>query len=272
MSGTVSFTKMSGTGNDFIVVDNTRGTHDLNWSDFARTFCPRRTSVGADGVLVLEAGTDTDFNYHIFNADGSEAEMCGNGARCAAAFAVARGIAPARMRFTTLAGIIEAEVCDHEVAIHMTDPINLRRDVPVEFDGHCANITQIDTGVPHAIWFVDDVNNVDLDTLGRAVRYHEAFQPAGTNVDFVEVVDSDHINVRTYERGVEAETLACGTGSVASALITHLSGRAPHSPVHVHMPGGDLKIAFTPDDQGYHDVWLIGPTVTVYHSELTLPA
>ncbi|MFY9399361.1 MAG: diaminopimelate epimerase [Desulfomonilia bacterium] len=266
----MGFTKMSGTGNDFMVIDAFHHPLDMDWSAFARRYCPRKVSVGADGVLVLSPSEEADFRYRIFNADGSEAEMCGNGARCAAAFALKHGIAGRSMRFSTLAGIVEARVNPNDVSVKVTDPRDLKPGIVLDVDGRTVEVHHVNTGVPHTIWFTDDLDVLPVDSLGRAVRMHPFFAPAGTNVDFVMVSGGNAVRVRTYERGVEAETLACGTGAVASAIVSHATGRVNASPVSVSMPGGSLSIEFTPKNGGYGDVWLTGAVSFVYTGTLEL--
>ncbi|HNY64993.1 MAG TPA: diaminopimelate epimerase [Deltaproteobacteria bacterium] len=260
----IEFTKMSGTGNDFIVVDAFNAPIDVDWSRFAATFCPRRTGVGVDGLLILSRNDSVDFTYRIFNADGSEAEMCGNGARCAAAFAVRHGIAGDSMSFSTLAGIVQARVNPSNVSIRVTDPKDLVRGRGIDVDGRTVDVWSVNTGVPHAIVFTDDLEGVPVDVLGRAVRYHEAFAPAGTNVDFVQALGGNRIRVRTYERGVEGETLACGTGAVASAIISHAAHKVSGSSVEVGMPGGDLTIGLSIHHGEYRDVWLTGEVSFIF--------
>jgi diaminopimelate epimerase len=260
----IAFTKMSGTGNDFIVVDAFHQPIEADWSRFASTFCPRRTGVGVDGLLVLSPNDKVDFTYRIFNADGSEAEMCGNGARCAAAFAVRHGIAGKSMAFSTLAGIVEARVNPEDVSIRVTDPRDLRKDISIDVDGRPYQVWFVNTGVPHAIVFTDCIDEVPVDSLGRAIRHHAAFSPSGTNVDFVQKASGSSIRVRTYERGVEGETLACGTGAVASAVVSHAAGKVSGSPVEVGMPGGNLKIGLSTDHGEYRDVWLTGEVSFIF--------
>ncbi len=268
---TMEFTKMSGTGNDFIVIDSFHQPVDIDYARFARKYCARKISVGADGVLVLGPGDGTvDFTYRIFNADGTEAEMCGNGARCAAAFAVKRSIAGEHMRFRTLAGIVEARVNPGDVSIRVTEPHGLRKDIAITVDGREAVVHHVNTGVPHAVWFISEIEGFPVDSVGRAVRTHPIFAPAGTNVDFVQVTGPGSIRVRTYERGVESETLACGTGAVASAIVSHAAGRVGASPVRVSMPGGNLNIDFTLKNGDYSDVWLTGEVSFVYTGTLAL--
>ncbi len=260
----ITFTKMSGTGNDFILLNNSTADLALDWPALARRYCHRRLGIGADGVIVLAPSQDADFTMRIFNADGSEAEMCGNGARCAAAFAVDQGLAASTMRFSTLAGLIEARVQPGVVSLKMTNPHSLEGKIHIAIDDKDYVLYCLDTGVPHAILFTEDVDSMQVDTLGRAIRYHRMFAPGGTNADFVQVIDRDHIKVRTYERGVEAETLACGTGATASAILSHAYKGVRDKPVHVRMPGGDLMIDFSLENGQYKNVWLIGGVETVF--------
>ncbi len=266
----LSFTKMSGAGNDFIVVNNIKGRFDLDWPAFAQKYCALKTGIGADGVVVLDKDADTNFAFRIFNADGSEAEMCGNGARCAAAFALDQGIAGKTMRFRTLAGVIEGRINDADAAIKMTDPSGLRTGITISVNSRIMTLHSINTGVPHAVVVTEHIEDEPVDELGRAIRYHDQFKPAGTNVDFVQVMPEGRIRVRTYERGVEAETYACGTGAVASAIICNELGKLSGPPVHVHMKGGVLKIDFTKMNKAYRDVWLMGPVMTVFTGEVIL--
>jgi diaminopimelate epimerase len=264
----VFFTKMSGAGNDFIVVNNVKNPVHLEWQAFAIRSCTLKTGIGADGVIVLSEDTDTDFTFRIFNADGSEAEMCGNGARCAALFAHQQGIAKTPMRFKTLAGIIGARIDGEDVAIEMTEPFGLETDISLDVFGKRLIVHFINTGVPHVIIFSDAIDNEPVADLGPAIRFHSRFLPAGTNVDFVQVLDNNRIRVRTYERGVENETLACGTGAVASAIISKHLGKVTGTPVLVTMKGGELKIDFTKQGNHYTQVWLMGPVDTVFTGEV----
>jgi diaminopimelate epimerase len=198
--------------------------------------------------------------------------MCGNGARCAARFAYMHGIAPARMRFETLAGIIEAHVSDVDVSVKMTEPRDLQMDREIMVDDKAVVLHSVDTGVPHAVLFVDDIEQVDVCARGSRIRHHEAFMPAGTNVNFVQKQDGA-FKVRTYERGVENETLACGTGATACALIAALRDQAA-SPVEIITSGGDrLSIIFdVKDGMSADNVFLKGPAHVVYKGELNAEA
>jgi diaminopimelate epimerase len=265
------FVKMSGTGNDFILIDHrdARIAPEL-MPEFARLVCRRRFSVGADGLILIENSDEADFRWRFFNGDGSEAEMCGNGARCAARFAYMQGIAPAYMRFATLAGIIEAKVADVNVSVLMTPPKNFQLERKVVLADRTLLLHSVDTGVPHAVLFVDDFAEVDICVLGREIRFHQDFMPAGTNVNFVQFLEEGALKVRTYERGVENETLACGTGATAAALLAAVLGRAA-SPVAIVTSGGDrLTISFDlREGPAAVNVFLKGPAHVIYSGELT---
>lgn len=264
----ITFSKMSGTGNDFILIDHRTPFLDREeMPGFARGVCERRVSAGADGLILIENSDTADFRWQFLNGDGSWAEMCGNGARCAARFAFALGIAPERMRFETVAGVIEAEVTDQSVKIKMTPPNGLRLEEIIEVNGQGKVVHSLNTGVPHAVLFMDDVQQAPVLELGRSIRFHEHFQPAGTNVNFVQQGGNGLI-VRTYERGVEGETLACGTGAVAAAIIAGILGKvAP--PVAVTTSGGEqLIIHYRLAGQEISEVYLEGPARFIYEGQL----
>ena len=267
------FVKMSGTGNDFILIDHRQPSiHPEAMAEFAGLVCRRKFSVGADGLILIEDSEQADFRWRFFNADGSVAEMCGNGARCAARFAYMQGIAPARMRFETIAGIIEANVADINVSVKMTSPKDFRLHRKIEVEKKNITLHSVDTGVPHTVIFVDEIDEVDVCALGSRIRHHEAFMPAGTNVNFIGR-HRDGFKVRTYERGVEDETLACGTGATACALMAALLEKAG-SPVDIITSGGDrLTILFDLQDGPIADnVFLKGPAHVIYKGELTAEA
>jgi len=267
----IVFFKMSGHGNDFIIIDNTDGNLSLDWQNYASLWCRRRLSIGANGLLVIEQSKRADFRLRIFNSDGSEAEMCGNGARCAAGFAFEQGIADSLMTFETVAGIIRAKVADDTTSIQLTDPKWERERIELDIDGETLTLYCVNTGVPHAVVFVDgvfDLPDEELKRKGSLIRFHRAFEPEGTNVNFVEIAGPGNIHVRTYERGVEEETMACGTGATASALIIHLYGDGGNPPFTVKVPGGILKIDFNKIDSHINDVWLTGRVTWAYRGEL----
>ncbi|MGI6656156.1 MAG: diaminopimelate epimerase [Desulfobulbus sp.] len=271
----IPFWKMSGAGNDFILIDHRKPLVAREMMpEFARRVCRRKFSVGADGLFFLEPSEHADFKWRFFNADGSEGEMCGNGARCVARFAYMHGMASARMRIETLAGIIEASVADTLVTIKMTHPHSFHFDRQIEVAGELFMVHSVNTGVPHAVIFVDDIDRTDVPGLGRQLRNHPVFAPAGTNVDFIGHC-ADGLKIRTYERGVEDETLACGTGAVAAALVAAAKGMAD-SPVSLTTAGGDeLTVQFTAPnsaDPETGQVLLKGPTRLVFKGELTSEA
>ena len=265
----VPFVKMQGSGNDFVLIDNRPGILDPeNLGDFIRGVCRRSRSVGADGLILLEASDRADFRWHFFNADGSRAEMCGNGSRCAARWAHRLGMAPASLTFETDAGLIAARVNGRRVRVRMTDPSPVEKDIQIAMNGSDLRLQFVNTGVPHAVEFVEDLEGRDVAGAGRFVRNHGRFQPAGTNVNFVRTEDRHRVAVRTYERGVEEETLACGTGAVASALVSAEMGYAD-SPVGVLTRSGEiLEISFKKEGERYTDVCLEGETALVYEGSL----
>ncbi len=229
MNVTIPFTKMVGTGNDFIVVDTLY--HPLpalkgEWPEVTRALCDRHTAIGADGVLVLEPSASANVKMRLFNPDGSEAEMCGNGARCVALYVKSKRRGREQpVTIETAAGVLEATVHDDRVAIRMTDPTALQLELELDVDSRRIRLGSVNTGVPQVVVSVERLEEVDVVGLGRALRHHRAFAPQGTNVNFIQA-DAGHpdrLRVRTYERGVEKETLACGTGLAASAMIYALS-------------------------------------------------
>lgn len=261
----LEFSKMSASGNDFIVIDNRTGRVNKRFQDlseFAKKVCRVHHSVGADGVILIENSREQDFSWRFFNADGSEAEMCGNGGRCAARFAYTNGIAKEKMAFETIAGVIRAEVHGAKIKLQLTKPTELKLDYPVCLEDKELFVSSVNTGVPHAALLVSDIDHVPVEELGRMIRYHKIFGEKGTNVNFVEVKDKKNVKVRTYERGVEGETLACGTGAVASAVILMEKGLVKN-PVNIHTRGGEvLKIYMD------NDVYLEGDAKMIYVGNL----
>jgi len=271
----IHFYKMTGTGNDFIVIDNRKRIIDADHChDFVRGVCRPRVSIGADGVILIENDPDVDFRWRVFNSDGSEPEMCGNGARCAARFAYLTGIVDMpRMSFRTRAGIISAELLDTKVKVQMPAPRDLRRNLEADLKGRPFALDFINTGVPHAVCFLKNekkLNSINIARLGHALRNHESFHPEGTNVDFAFIENSHRLSVRTYERGVEGETLACGTGAIASALLAAVRGQV-ESPVDVRVRSGEtLTVYFRKTDGSvpFEDVCLEGNVLVVYEADL----
>ncbi|AEH51397.1 diaminopimelate epimerase [Pseudothermotoga thermarum] len=259
----IPFTKMNGAGNDFIVFDNRDGILDnLDLKAFVKKICDRRFSLGADGVLVLENSKIADFSMRYFNSDGSEAEMCGNGARCIARFAYLKGVAKEKMIFETKAGLYEAEVVEDRVRVKFPDVdlSKIQLDQSYKFSEELEKYHFATVGVPHTVFYVDDFSNLTHEKiveLGRKVRYCTEIFPKGANVNFVKVIDENTIAVRTYERGVEDETYACGTGAVSCAIVSTLLGKVK-PPVVVKVLGGTLKVHFKIEGQKTTEIFLEG--------------
>ena len=253
----VAFVKMHGAGNDFVMVDDRAGTFPTDDPAFIARLANRPDGIGCEGVILVRTSETADFAMRFFNPDGSEADLCGNGARCVAAFAHAVGAAPsAQMRFETRAGLVAADVLDDgRVRVALPDPKDLRENF-------------VNSGVPHAIVPVEDLAGTDVDGEGRRIRWSQAFQPAGANVDFVRWTGPSSLNIRTYERGVEAESFACGTGAVAAAVV----GVAQYGlsfPVSVRtVRGCTLVIDGVRDGAHVRGITLTGPVATVFRGEI----
>lgn len=268
------FYKMNGAGNDFIVIDN----RDLSISldeDTIAALCDRHRGIGADGLLAVEpAEKGADYKFRYYNADGGEAEMCGNGARCFGFFTAhlsGEEELPSSVSFETIAGTLTAEIVGDDVRIAMSEPKDLELKTNAQIENFHDDIHFLNTGVPHAVSFVEDLENLDVFAHGHAIRNHPHFAPGGTNANFAKVLSPGHIAIRTYERGVEDETLACGTGMVACALIHHLLTGA-ESPVSVDVEGGDtLSIGFVKTgDTTFANVTLTGPADFVFEGEIEI--
>ncbi len=264
----ISFTKMTGSGNDFIFMNGMDGSCSWVDSTWVREICRRALSVGADGVVVLEKDDTYDFAWRFFNSDGTIAEMCGNASRCAARFAYEKGIAGPTMTFSTLAGPIRAEVKGRRVKVQLTRPKLHDPDVRLEVEGQAYDLFYIDTGVPHVVFEVEDIKEFPLVEVGRKIRFHEKFGPAGTNVNIVTVTGDNALAIRTYERGVEDETLACGTGSVAAALMMSMK-KGFVSPVSVLAASGEeLTISWEGEIGSWAPVFFEGEVRFVYEGWL----
>lgn len=267
----IPFYKIQGSGNDFILIDDRRSVlKGKNLRDLAMAVCHRHYSVGADGLIVILPSKKADFKWRFFNADGSEANMCGNGARCAARFAHLRKIAKKDMAFETRAGIIHAQVKPATVKVQLTGAAGQRMNISVPLESGLRMGHFIDTGVPHLVYLSKDLENEDVDRIGRTTRYHELFKPAGTNVNMVQIQGRHRLRIRTYERGVEGETLACGTGSVAAALIAGSLG-AVSSPVEVLTWGGEkLIVSFEREAETFNTIHLEGEARVICEGMLYL--
>ena len=260
---------MHGAANDFILVDDRAQTfpaQDRNW--IAR-ISARRTGVGCEGVLLIQPSAKANFRMRFFNPDGGEADMCGNGARCIARLAHEIGAAPASMSIETPAGIVRADVRGNEVLLHMTEPKDWRMSRTLTIDNQPLACSFVNTGVPHAVVSVENLDAIDVQKMGSRIRYHADFAPAGTNANFIQVTGPDSLRVRTYERGVEGETLACGTGMTACGLIAGKLGLV-RAPVKITPASGDLlQVNYELTADGARNVTLLGPAVHVFRGELS---
>jgi diaminopimelate epimerase len=264
------FTKMNGAGNDFIMIDNRTGDVRLSAEQIVR-ICDRHRGVGADGILLIEpAQNGADFRMRYYNSDGGEAEMCGNGARCFARFAKRVANAPDQMSFETPAGVIGARLEGDQVRLTMSEPRGLRFDLEVSAGGKEWRAHFINSGVPHVVVPVTKIADVDVKGNGASIRQHEMFAPAGANVNFIEKRGARAIAIRTYERGVENETLACGTGVVASALVFAAMEKVK-GPISVLVKGGsELSVGFERDSDEFRKVTLTGPAEFVFEGTMEI--
>ena len=265
------FTKMNGAGNDFVLIDNRSGAHKLSPRQIT-SICDRHRGVGADGVLLVEAPAGkADFRMRYYNSDGGEAEMCGNGARCFTRFVNKITGGFSEVRFETPAGIIEAQIDGELVKLALSQPHDLVLRRSLDISGFKLSTHSINTGVPHVVTFVDDIESTPVQHWGAQIRYHPAFQPNGTNANFIKEIEPGKIAIRTYERGVESETLACGTGVTAAGLIYAALSDAT-SPVRLLVRGGDwLEVGFRRAGAGFEDVTLKGPASFVFEGSIEIP-
>lgn len=267
----LQFAKMNGAGNDFILLDNRDERLQLTPEQIVR-ICDRHRGVGADGVLAVipcRSG-EADWAWEFYNSDGGSAEMCGNGARCFARYVQRLTGVANELTFLTGAGVIKAVFCGDRVTVNLTEPRDVRLADKIHLPEGTETVHSVNTGVPHAVLFVEDADRAMVQLLGAQIRYHSHFAPKGTNVNFVQLLGPNRIRVRTYERGVEGETLACGTGVTASALITARINRF-RSPVAVQVQGGDtLEVSFRDEGVRFADVRLTGPADFVFDGQIDL--
>lgn len=281
----IDFVKAVGSGNDFIIIDSRRGRLPLansQLSDFVRRMCLRKKSIGADGVLVLENSKIADVRMRVFNPDGGEVEMCGNGARCVALYKIKNfrktslcGREKSNIKNITIetkTGLLVAEMTNkNRVKLKMPEPKGIKLDFNLEVNGRDYKVSYINTGVPHIVLFIEEIDRIDVLGLGGNIRYHSQFQPAGTNVNFVEQIDSQNIRIRTYERGVEGETLACGTGAVASGIVASYRLKVKNSQHKINIltqSGETLRVYFSQENDKVSNVWLEGGAEIVYRGRM----
>ena len=266
----INFVKMTGCGNDFIVIDNRfNKLAGLKISSLVKKVCAPKVSIGADGVLLLQKSRTADIRMRIFNPDGTEVDMCGNGARCLALFAKrCQAVKKDEFSLETNAGILEAKVTGNKVKLKLSRPHSLRFKFDLKIKNKKCQVSYINTGVPHVVYITKNVDKFNVEETGKLIRYHKEFAPAGTNADFVQFGSGNQITLRTYERGVEAETLACGTGSAASAIIaSKIKGLS--SPITVNVRSGDkLKIYFKAKAGIYTNVYLEGLAEIIFEGTI----
>ena len=260
----IEFTKMSGAGNDFIFLGPEYASFAVRAQELARQLCARRASVGADGLVIIDT-TGGGIFMHYFNSDGSEASFCGNGARCLVLFCAVKGIAKGRIEFRSRSGSHTGEVVDRGVRIGMRPP-HFIRDLVIGDGGEEYHVFLVEAGVPHAVVFTEDVRRVDVEHVGHAIRHNRIFGTEGTNVDFVEPEGGEPFAIRTYERGVETETLACGSGCVAAACALRLKGCADRL-VSLRVASGDVLSVELPETES-DDAYLVGPARIVFEGQV----
>lgn len=258
----IPFYKYQGTGNDFVMIDNRQQLISKNNTKLIKKLCDRKFGIGGDGLILLENPEvdGDDFKMVYFNADGNESSMCGNGGRCLVAFAKFLGIIENEATFTAIDGPHKATINDHEVSLQMQNLSEIKQ---------LGNAAFLDTGSPHHVVFTKNVTDLDVKKEGAVIRYSDEYLSAGgTNVNFVDMQEENTFLVRTYERGVEDETLSCGTGVTAVALAAHASGKANGNIVKLIVPGGELSVSFKKENEIYTDVWLTGPAEQVFKGEI----
>ncbi|HOV21538.1 MAG TPA: diaminopimelate epimerase [bacterium] len=257
----IKFSKIVGSGNDFVVIDN-RKFLIKERNKFAISVCDRKFGVGADGLLLLENSTDADFKMRIFNPDGSEPEMCGNGLRCIIKFAYDEGIKrKKKLTIETKSGILRGEIIGEEIKAELKIIGNYKLNIEVNLENKKIKGHFINTGVPHFVIITDNTDKIDIINDSRNIRYHKIFSPEGTNVDWITPENEKTIKIRTYERGVEDETLSCGTGSVASAIISYLLGYTKMPTKIIARSGEILTISF---DKNFSEIYLQGKVITTF--------
>lgn len=256
----IFFYKYQGTGNDFVMIDNRQDTFPKNYTKLIAHLCDRRFGIGADGLILLENHAELDFKMVYYNSDGNESSMCGNGGRCLVAFAKQMNVISDEATFEAVDGLHFATIDkDGIVSLQMTDV----EDVKVE-----NNYTFLNTGSPHHVTLVDDLQNFEVKSEGSKIRYSDLYGNAGSNVNFVKQLDNNIFSVRTYERGVEDETLSCGTGVTAVAIAMYKTGKSSSKEINLNVEGGKLKVKFDVENNKFTNVFLIGPATFVFEGTI----
>ncbi len=254
-----TFFKYQGTGNDFVMIDNRQNIFDKNNTKLIAHLCDRRFGIGADGLILLENDELSDFKMVYFNADGNQSSMCGNGGRCIVHFANYLGIINYEATFMAIDGLHKAKIVGNEIHLKMQDVLSVEKHQDYVF---------LNTGSPHHIELCQNVNQLNVKEEGSKIRYSDLYNEAGSNVNFTEKIDPSTFKVRTYERGVEDETLSCGTGVTAVALAMHYIGETEKNVLTIDTKGGALNVSFKQNNDAYKNIWLIGPATQVYKGEI----
>jgi diaminopimelate epimerase len=258
----LTFYKYQGTGNDFVMIDNRSQFFPKENKQLIKKLCDRRFGIGADGLILLENHADFDFKMVYYNSDGNESSMCGNGGRCLVAFAKQMGVVKNKAKFEAFDGYHFATIDDEGiVALQMKDVDAIKNE---------SNYTFLNTGSPHHVQLVNDLKNLDVKVEGAKIRYSDLYGNAGSNVNFVNQLANDIFAVRTYERGVEDETLSCGTGVTAVAIAMHQLGKTKNNIIDLNVEGGKLKVQFDEDNGSYTNVFLIGPATFVFEGKIEI--
>ena len=258
----LQFHKYQGTGNDFVIIDNRQLFFPKKNIQLIEKLCDRRFGIGADGLILLEHDAETDFKMVYYNSDGNESSMCGNGGRCIVAFAKQLGVIDNQTTFIATDGLHHATIDENQiVSLQMKDVTELKIENDYVF---------LNTGSPHHVTLVDDLLNYDIKSNGATIRYSDLYGNEGSNVNFVNQLDETHFSVRTYERGVEDETLSCGTGVTAVAIAMHALNKSNSNEINLNVQGGKLKVSFEKDNNCYIKVHLIGPATFVFKGEIKI--
>ncbi|MCB4809330.1 diaminopimelate epimerase [Tamlana sp. 62-3] len=254
-----TFYKYQGTGNDFVMIDNRSQTFDKNNTKQVAFLCDRRFGIGADGLILLENHPELDFKMVYYNADGNESTMCGNGGRCLVAFAKHLGVISDKAVFEAIDGLHHATIKNDIVSLQMLD-VNV-------VENHKTHVF-LNTGSPHHVQFEEAIDAFDIKSLGAKIRYGAPYNQAGSNVNFVKKISDSNFRLRTYERGVEDETLSCGTGATAVAIGMHYIGETEKNLIDLNVEGGKLQVSFDVENGAYKNVWLIGPAKFVFKGSI----
>lgn len=256
---TYTFFKYQGTGNDFVMIDNRHQIFDKNNTKLIEHLCDRRFGIGADGLILLENDDMSDFKMVYFNSDGNESSMCGNGGRCIMHFAHYLEIVDDEATFMAIDGLHNAKIVDKKVYLQMQDVLSIEKH---------NNHVFLNTGSPHHVECSQNVNGLNVKEEGSKIRYSNLYKEKGSNINFVEKLDAATFKVRTYERGVEDETLSCGTGVTAVALAMHYIGETEKNLLTIHTKGGELSVSFSNNNGSFSNIWLIGSATQVYKGEI----